>query len=115
MPIFLLKENMKELLTKAQYIKRKEYEDKDLNDFLNYWIFFEEKEEIIQSLTNESIETILYSKYYWSSRYKERYVELFGSDASVEQQQYKILEELDQRINGDVDWNIIKLIEENNV
>ena len=42
-------------------------------------------------------------------------MELFGLDASVEQQQYKILEELDQRINGDVDWNIIKLIEENNV
>ena len=111
----VLKENMKELLAKAKYIKRKEYEDKDLNDFFNYWIFFEEKEEIIRYLANESIETILYSKYYWSSRYKERYIELFGSDVSVEQQQYKILEELDQRINGDVDWNIIKLIEENNV
>lgn len=111
----VLKENMKELLAKAKYIKRKEYEDKDLNDFFNYWIFLEEKEEIIQYLANESIETILYSKYYWSSRYKERYMELFGSDVSVEQQQYKILEELDQRINGDVDWNIIKLIEENNV
>ncbi|MBR6771226.1 MAG: hypothetical protein IKM28_08350 [Lachnospiraceae bacterium] len=111
----VLKEKMKELLTKAQYIKRKKYEDKDLNDFLNYWNFFEEREEIIQGLTNESIQTILYSKYYWCSRYKERYMELFGLDASVEQQQYKILEELDQRINGDVDWNIIKLIEENNV
>lgn len=111
----VLKENMEELITKAKYLKRKEYEDKDLNNFLNYWIFLEEKEEIIQSLTNESIEAILYSKYYWSSRYKERYMELFGSDESVEQQQYKILEELDQRINGDVDWNIIKLIEEDNV
>lgn len=111
----VLKENMKELLTKTKYVKRKEYEDKDLNNFLNYWNFFEEMEEIIQGLTNESVETILYSKYYWSSRYKERYMELFGSDASVEQQQYKILEELDQRISGGVDWNIIKLIEENNV
>lgn len=111
----VLKENMEELLTEADYLKRKEYEDKELNDSFNYWVFFEEKEKIIQTLTNESIESILYSKYYWSSRYKERYMEIYGSDASVEQQQYKILEEIDQRINEDVDWNIIQLIEEDNV
>lgn len=111
----VLKENMEELLTKAKYLKRKEYEDKELNNFFNYLILFEQKEKMIQSLTNESIETILYSKYYWSLRYKERYMELYGPEASVEQQQYKILEELDQRINGDIDWNIIKLIEEDNV
>ena len=111
----LLKENMEELLTKSQYTKRKEYEDKELNEYLNYWIFFEKNEEVIQSLTNELIDVILYSKYYWSSRYKERYIELYGSDVSVEQQQYKIIEELDQRISGEVDWNLIQLIEEGNI
>ena len=111
----ILKENIEELLTKAMYIKRKEYEDKVLNDFLNYWVFFEEKEGVIQALTKESIEVILYSKYYWSSRYIERYFELYDWDAGIEQQQYKIIEEIDQRINGDVDWNIIKMIEEDNV
>lgn len=70
----VLKENMEELLMRAKYIKRKEYEDENINNFLNYWCFLEEKETMIQMLTNESIEVILYSKYYWSSRYKERYM-----------------------------------------
>lgn len=111
----VLKENMEELLLKAKYKKRKEYEDENLNNFLNYWSFFEEKEAMIQMLTNESIEVILYSKYYWSSKYKERHIELYGSDVSVEQQQYKIIEELEQRVNGDIDWSFIQLIDEGNV
>lgn len=111
----ILKENMEELLTKANYLKKNEYDDKALNDYLNYWMFFQEKEEIIQNLTGRLPDTILYSKYYWSSRYKEQYTKLYGYDASIEQQQYKILEELEQRINGDVDWDIIKLIEEKNI
>lgn len=111
----ILKENMEELLTKAKYLKRNEYDDKALNDFLNYWMFFQEKEEIIKNLTSEFSDTILYSKYYWSSRYKEQYKKLYGYDAGIEQQHYKILEEIEQRISGDVDWDIIKLIEENNI
>lgn len=108
-------ENTEELLIKAKYIKRREYEDEVLNDFMNYWMFFDEKEEIIQGLTEESLEVILYIKYYWSSRYIERYSELYGTDAGAEQQRYKIIEDLDQRTNGDVDWNLIKMIEEGNV
>lgn len=111
----VLKENMEELLMKSNYIKRKEYEDEELNDYFNYWIFFEKNEGVVQSLTNELIDVILYSKYYWSSRYKDRYIELYGSDVSIEQQQYKIIEELDQRISGDVDWNLIQLIEKGNI
>ena len=82
----ILKENMEELLAKTKYIIKNQYKDVDLNIFLNYWMFFEEKEAMIQELTNASLEVILYSKYYWCSRYKERYMEVYGIDAGIEQQ-----------------------------
>lgn len=107
----ILKENMEELLAETKYIIKNKYEDVTLNTFLNYWMFFEEKEAMIQKLTNESLEVILYSKYYWCSKYKKRYTELYGTDIGVEQQQYKIIEEFDQRINGDVDWSFIQQCE----
>lgn len=111
----ILKENMEELIVKTKYIMKNQYKDVNLNILLNYWIFFEEKEAMIQELTNESLEVILYNKYYWCSRYKDRYTELYGQDVGVEQQQYKIIEELEQRIDDDIDWSFIQLLEEDNV
>ncbi len=69
----------------------------------------------IQELTNESLEVILYSKYYWCSKYKDRYTALYGQDVGIEQQQYKIIEEIEQRITDDINWNFIQLLEENNL
>lgn len=108
----ILKENIEELLVKTRYIYRKQYKDIELNRLLNYWCFFEEKEMVIQELTNESLEVILYSKYYWCSRFKEKYIKLYGIDAGMDQQQYKIIEELDQRLNNGIDWKIIQVLEE---
>lgn len=108
----ILKENIEELLVKTRYIYRKQYNDIELNRLLNYWCFFEEKEMMIQELTNESLEVILYSKYYWCSRFKEKYIKLYGIDVGMDQQQYKIIEELDQRLNNGIDWKIIQVLEE---
>lgn len=108
----ILKENIEELLVKTKYIYRKQYKDIELNRLLNYWCFFEEKEMVIQELTNESLEVILYSKYYWCSRFKEKYIKLYGIDVGLDQQQYKIIEELDQRLNNGIDWTIIQMLEE---
>ena len=85
--------------------------DKQLNILLNYWYFFDEKEKEIQELLGVSLESILYSKYYWCTQYKNRYNELYGKDVGIDQQQYKIIEEMTQRIN-DVDWSFIQMIEE---
>ena len=68
----ILKENMEELFLKVSYSRKSEYEDKELNDFFNYWLVFEEKEDDILCLKNESIDSILYTKYYWCTKYKKR-------------------------------------------
>lgn len=111
----ILKEELDALFIKTKYIFRKEYEDVDLNRLLNGWFFLETNETIIQELTNETLEIILYSKYYWCSRYKDRYFELYGQDAGIEQQQYKIIQELEQRLEGEIDWEVVQMIEEDKV
>ena len=98
-------------MIKSGYICKKKYSDGQLNLLLNCWIFFEEKEKEIQKLSGESSDIILYSKYYWCMQYKNRFNELYGKDVGIDQQQYKIIEEMTQRIE-DVNWNFIQMMEE---
>ena len=60
--------------------------------------------------SHETLETILYSKYYWYNKYKNRYQKLHGEDAGVEQQQFMLLEEIEDKI-GTVDRKTIEKIE----
>lgn len=107
----LIKNKVEEIIVKSGYTYKEEYSDKQLNTLFNYWYFFDEREKEIQELSEVSLETILYSKYYWCTQYKTRFNELYGKDAGIDQQQYKIIEEINQRIN-DVNWNLIQMIEE---
>lgn len=108
----LLTNDIEHLLIKSKYLYIYEYEDFQLNKLFNYWSFFEQKEIKIKELTNVSLDVILYSKYYWCTRYREKYMELYGQDTGIDQQQYKIIEELEQRLNNDIDWNLIQIIED---
>ena len=107
----ILKEEITKLLLEVNYQEKSEYEDKDLNDFYNYWCFFEEKEPDILKLKNIPIDIVLYSKYYWCTRYRNRYERLYGFDAGIEQQQYKIIEELRIKLTKNIDWNLLNEIE----
>ena len=55
----------------------------------------------------------MYSKYYWYDKYKNRYQKLYGKDAGVEQQQFMLLEEIEDKI-GTVDWETVEKIEKMN-
>ena len=107
----IIKCKVEEIIVKVGYSYKEKYSDKQLNILLNYWYFFDEKEKEIQELLGVSLESILYSKYYWCTQYKNRYNELYGKDVGIDQQQYKNIEEMTQRIN-DVDWSFIQMIEE---
>lgn len=54
---------------------------------------------------------ILYSKYYWYTKYKQRYFEVVGYDAGIEQEGFKLLEEIENELEDGVDWSIIQEIE----
>lgn len=104
-------ENAEELLSKLDFPKKTEYEDCYLNKALTYWAFFDERKCEIQQLTGESAEAIIYTKYFWCTAFIKRFEKLYGSDAGLEQQRYKILEELANLPNIMVDWAVIESID----
>ena len=113
--VILLIEVMESLIHKTNYPLKYKYNDPDLNKMLNYWLFLDEHESMILKLTGESLETILYSKYYWSSRFIDRYTNLHGADAGLEQCRDKILDEMDWKLNGMIDWETIQSLEEDTI
>lgn len=109
--MILLKETMENLLQRTSCPLKNEYDDAELNKLLNYWIVLDANRIAVQELTGESAETILYSKYYWSSRFVERYQALYGTDAGMEQMRFKILEEMDQEFDDGIDWEYVQRLE----
>lgn len=107
----IVKESVEELWESIGYTYKEQYSDAFLNKLLTYWSFFEEKEDEIQKIAGLSLDTILYSKYYWCTRFAKEFVRLYGYDAGVRQQQYQIVEEIAQRMNT-VNWKLLELIEE---
>lgn len=107
----IIKSKVEELVVKTSYVCKEKYPDEQINTLLSYWIFFDEKETEIKDLLGVSLEDILYSKYYWCTKFKKRFNMLYGKDAGIDQQQYKIIEEMTQRI-ADVNWEQIQMIED---
>lgn len=110
----IIKCNVKNLIIEMEYKFIQKYSDNQLNTFFNYWNFFEEKEKKIQELGEISLDTILYSKYYWCTQCKNRYNKIYGRDVGIEQQQYKIIEEIEQK-QSSVNWQLLQMIDEGNV
>lgn len=55
---------------------------------------------------------LLYNRYYWFVKYKNEYCAGLGYDAGLEQQVFQLLEELEQELVGQIDWAVIKEIDE---
>lgn len=107
----LLLNNVDELLSKTGYCIKREYEDQILNSIYNYCLLFFCKETEVIALTGEPLEVILYSKYYWFTQYMKKHNEINGYDAGIEQQRFKLIEELDQRLEN-VDWVLLQKTED---
>ena len=107
----IINSTIEEIIGKVGYVCKEKYSDKQLNIWFNYWYFWDEKEKEITERLGVSLEVVLYSKYYWCTQFKNRFNELYGTDVGIDQQQYKIIEEMDRRIN-DVNWGFIQMIEE---
>ncbi|HHL3302845.1 TPA: hypothetical protein ACQ444_003565 [Bacillus cereus] len=97
-------------LEKDSLVVRKDISDEKLKRFLSYYEFFTNN--VIGLVEKEGKNTILYSKYYWYTKYKKRYFEVYGYDAGIEQEGFKLLEELENELEDGIDWLIIQDIEE---
>lgn len=83
----IIKDKVDEMIIKTGYTCQEAYSDKQLNTLRGHWLFFDEKEKDIQELFEVSLETVLYTKYYWCTQFKNRFSDLYGKDAGIEQQQ----------------------------
>lgn len=110
----LIVNEMDNLIVKTGYLYKEIYPDKQLNELYNYWCLLDENEKDILELTNSTLDIILYSKYYWSLRFMDRFTNLGNFDAGLEQQQYKILEDMEHRL-GNPNWEFVQMIVDNKV
>lgn len=85
--------------------------DEELKKILVYYDFISNN--IEKLVLEEDKSSIMYSKYYWYTKYKQRYFEVVGYDAGIEQEGFKLLEEIENELEDGVDWVIIQEIEEN--
>lgn len=81
-------------------------DDTRLNELLAYYSFFKCSAES-SSLDKQTT----FSMYFWFVQLKERYFEVFGHDEGLEQEGFKLLEEIDNQLEEGLDWGLIKKIE----
>jgi hypothetical protein len=55
---------------------------------------------------------IYYSMYYWFIQFSKHCRERVGPDAGIEQEGFKLLEEMDYQLDEGIDWSIIEEIEQ---
>ena len=85
------------------------YEDNELNTAINYALALEDDEQKILTIEKYTLSDILYGRYYWFTKFLVRYEALYGKDAGMEQQQFKIIEAIDYA--GCVDCSLLEQIE----
>ncbi len=103
-------ENMKELFVWLKKSPIAICKDIELNESINNALLLEGNEQQILCLNKYSIIDILYGKYYWVTKFLVRHEFLYGKDVSMEQKQFKIIEEMDYK--GIVDYKVLEKIEQ---
>ncbi|MDE5718986.1 MAG: hypothetical protein K2I53_15540 [Lachnospiraceae bacterium] len=86
------------------------YEDDEMNKAINYALSLEDNEQRILTIKKYTLSDILYGRYYWFTKFLVRYEKLYGKDAGMEQQQFKIIEAMDHA--GCVDCSLLEKIEQ---
>ena len=90
-------------------------DDERINQYGAYWNVLDQNEDEISSRLGVPLESILYSKYYWCTKYKERYNQLYGFDAGLEDQQCNMLPEIQYKLGENTDWDLLEKIDSNKI
>ncbi len=108
----ILKEEISKIFINIEKKYEDLYEDKTLNEYANNYKVLAENRKNIMLILDKDLETVLYSEYYWYTKFKNYYKKVYGEDAGVEQGQFKLIEEIEGQLEQGVDWGIIQSIEE---
>ena len=99
------------LKTNIQFTTIIEFKDQMTNEYYNNWVFLAENLINIINTTDYTEQDVLYSKYYWCTRFLNRYHMIYGNDAGFDQQQFQIYEEIEMNL-GSIDWNLIQELDQ---
>ena len=85
----------------------------ELNNLLNNYCFLNARVKDILHNTDYSLEEILYSKYYWFTKYKDLLEIYVGEDPTLFDFQMQIFDQIIGTLKGEVDWPLMQAIDEN--
>lgn len=109
----IINKNICELFDKLGSDYNLYYEDEKLNQSFIYYRFLADNDKIIMKKNGDiELKSILYSKYYWFSKFMKYYKQQYGKDFGIDQKQFELLEDLDQQLCEGVDFSIIQEIDE---
>ncbi|PGZ95432.1 hypothetical protein COE51_20390 [Bacillus pseudomycoides] len=97
-------------LDKENKVVSKIISDEMLKELWDYYNFLSSN--VVNLMAKEDKHKIMYSTYYWYTKYKKRYFEVYGYGAGIEQEGVQLLEELENELEDGIDWSIIQKIEE---
>ena len=98
------------------YLRESEaiFEDKILNESFQFYTLLDESEErITRNIFEGKLEDTLYNKYYWFMKFKLRYIKILGQNVGLEEKQFFLMEQMAEKLETKINWNILKDIEEN--
>jgi hypothetical protein len=93
--------------------KADKYEDPELRKFISYVdVLYQIETGDFKNRNPINEEDFFYSRYYWFNKFVKKYIQIYGPNAGLEQQLFKMLEHY-YEYSGvrEVDWNIIEQIE----
>ncbi len=107
----LLKDSkyMVELFASLNKLPTAIYQNNELNEACNNALLLEECEQSIMALGRYSITDILYSRFYWYTKFLCCYEAIYGKNGSMKQAQFKIIQAMDYA--GIVDSGTLEAIE----
>ena len=98
------------------YLRESEamFEDKILNESFQFYTLLDESEErITRNIFEGKLEDALYNKYYWFMKFKLRYIKILEENVGLEEQQFFLIEQMAEKLETKINWDILKNIEEN--
>ena len=94
------------------YVMKNKYADEVLNTICNHWIFLSDFADQLVSQLGIPIDRIVYSEYYWCTKFLREHTSRFSDDAGLEQQQFQLIEKIEHTL-GEVDLSLLESIENN--
>ena len=103
--------NLSTIKKEVEHVPEQAFEDDALNDLYNNWLVIYNNSDRICEIEGIGEDELVYSEYYWFTRFLNRYHGIYGEDSGMDQQQFKILDKLCS-LNSDVKWDILEEMEE---